>query len=90
MCFGVITPSAEWKVEGRIELGEMERRELQEREEETALPMAGDSLAPEAAPPGGQPGVQEQMCLSTLASPSLQTGDAAPWVSACVSLAGQA
>lgn len=55
-----------------------------------ALPMAGDILAPEAALPGGQPGLQVQMCLSTLAFPSLQTGDAAPWVSACVSLAGQA
>lgn len=86
----MITPSAEWKVEGRIERGKMERRECQEREEEMALPMAGDILAPEAALPGGQPGLQVQMCLSTLAFPSLQTGDAAPWVSACVSLAGQA
>lgn len=68
----------------------MERRELQEREEEMTLPVAGDSLAPKAAPPGGQAGLQVQMCRSSLVFPSLQTGDAAPWASACVSLAGQA
>lgn len=51
--------------------------------------MAGDIPAPKAAPPGGQPGLQVRMCPSSLTFPSLQTGDAAPWASVCVSPAGQ-
>lgn len=43
----------------------MERREFQESDEEMALPLAGDILAPKAAPASGQPGLQVQVCLSS-------------------------
>ena len=43
----------------------MERREFQESNEEMALPLAGDILAPKAAPASGQPGLRVQVCLSS-------------------------
>lgn len=73
----------------------MEGRRFQESEEETDLPLAGEIPA-QAEQPQALPGrwaawtPEVNVALLSYPSPSLQTGDAVPWASACVSLAGQA
>lgn len=88
LCFGVITPSAEQKVEGRIEWEKWREGTPGKRERDGSAhgwrhPSSQGSSAGWAAWTAGA----NVPLLSRL--PSLQTGDAAPWVSVCVSLAGQ-